>query len=150
MKRIPLALGALTLAMFFSCTKDIQQDTPVNDEASSAATSSVVAENASDPFVPNEILVKFKAGTSEDGKNKAFSRISAKVKDKILTKAMKHFGDNEGVYLVNTSVDVLEAISKVKGFEIELPSQIIFIRMMQLQMIPIILMVLYGVCMVML
>ncbi len=92
MKKLPFALGALTLAMFFSCTKDIQQDATTNDAAGSAANSNAVAENPSDPFVPNEILVKFKAGTSEDGKNKAFSRISAKVKDKILTKAMKHFG----------------------------------------------------------
>jgi hypothetical protein len=137
--------------MLFSCAKDIDQDTATTTyEAGSAVSSNEIAENAGAPYVSNEILVKFKTGVSEDTKDKAFSRIGGKVKDKILTKAMKHFGDNEGVYLVNTSVDVLEAISKVKGFEIELPSQIIFIRMMQLQMILIILMVLYGVCMVML
>ncbi len=119
MKKLHIALGALSIAMFFSCTKDIQQEDTDNDLASSAASSNEITENAGDPFVSNEILVKFKAGTSEDGKNKAFSRISAKVKDKILTKAMKHFGDNEGVYLVNTPIDVFEAISKVKGLEIE-------------------------------
>ncbi len=119
MKKLPFALGALSLAMFFSCTKDIQQENTGNDLAGSAASSDEITENAGDPFVSNEILVKFKAGASEDAKNKAFARIGGKVSERILTKAMKHFGDNEGVYLVITSLNALEAISKVKGLEIE-------------------------------
>jgi subtilisin family serine protease len=119
MKKLHIALGALSLAMFFSCTKDIQQDATTNDAAGSAANSNAVAENASDPFVPNEILVKFKVGVSEDTKNEALARIGGQVSERLFTKAMKHFGDNEGIYLVNTSLNALEAISKIKGLEIE-------------------------------
>ncbi len=118
MKKLPLALGALTLAMFFSCTKDIQQDT-TNDAAGSAANSNAVNENAGDPFVSDEILVKFKANTSDENKDKAFKRIGGTVSEKILTKAMKHAGDDEGIYLVKASVKTLEAISKIQGVEIE-------------------------------
>lgn len=119
MKKLHLALGALSIAILFSCTKDIQQTPATNDEAGSAAPANQVAENAGGTFAPNEILVKFKVGTSEDAKNKAFSRISGTVADRILTKAMKHFGDNEGIYLVKASLNALEAISKIKGLEIE-------------------------------
>jgi len=121
MKKNRLALGVLTLTFLFSCTKDIQQDTPVSiDEAGIAAKANEVAENAGrGAHEPNELLVKFKAGTSENAKASVFARISGEVKERILTNAMKHFGDNEGVYLVRSSFQALEAISRAKGIEVE-------------------------------
>lgn len=119
MKKLHIALVALSLIVIYSCKKDIQETAVTNDEVSSAAVSKGVSESAGGDFVSNEILVKFKAGASEDAKNKAFARIGGKISERILTKAMKHFSDNEGVYLVNTSLNALEAISKVKGIEIE-------------------------------
>jgi subtilisin family serine protease len=119
MKKLHIALGVLSLAMLFSCTKDIQETPAINNEVSSAANSNAVSENAGDPYVADEILVKFKANTSDDKKDKAFKRIGGTVSEKILTKAMKHAGDEEGVYLVKASVKTLEAISKIQGVEIE-------------------------------
>lgn len=121
MKRHQIALGALCLAIFVSCTKDIRQDEDkLQDPSSASSRSAEVSENAGGAaHVPNEVLVKFKPGTSEESKSQAFAKISAKVTERILTKAMKHFGDNEGIYLLNTPLQALEAISRVKGIEIE-------------------------------
>jgi subtilisin family serine protease len=65
--------------------------------------------------VPNEILVKFKTNTSESNRSQALSRIGGQVAERILTKAMQRSGNNEGVYLIHTPLDVFEAISKIKG-----------------------------------
>ncbi|MFM6975630.1 MAG: S8 family peptidase [Sphingobacteriaceae bacterium] len=71
-------------------------------------------------MVANQLLVKFKAGTSTTNKNNAFKNISASVVEHIHTKAMKNRGDVEGVYLLRSNLNALEAISKAKGnIEIE-------------------------------
>lgn len=70
-------------------------------------------------FVPNELLVKFKPGLSENARNNALSRITGSVSEKILTKAMQGAGDKEGIFLVHTPLTVLEALAKIKGTEIE-------------------------------
>ncbi|MFN2439539.1 MAG: hypothetical protein ABR503_10100, partial [Chitinophagaceae bacterium] len=64
-------------------------------------------------------LVKFKVGISEEAKNKAFARIGGKITERILTNAMKHFGDNDGIYLLHTPLQAFEAISRISGVEIE-------------------------------
>ncbi len=120
MKKLHLALGMFSLALLFSCTKDIQETPTTNDDASSAANSNAISENAGrGAHEPNELLVKFKAGTSESAKSGVFSRINGEVKERILTNAMKNFGDNEGVYLVRSSFQALEAVSRAKGIEVE-------------------------------
>lgn len=43
------------------------------------------------------------------------ARITGNVKEKIHTKAMQRFGDEEGVFLLRTPLGVLEAIEKMKG-----------------------------------
>nr|WP_242693168.1 S8 family peptidase [Sabulibacter ruber] len=65
--------------------------------------------------MPNEVLVKFKAGTADNAKAAVLSRIGGKVKEKILTKTMERLGDKEGLVLVHTPLAALEALSKVKG-----------------------------------
>ena len=71
-------------------------------------------------FVPNEMLVKFKAGVSDSKKGEVLEKLSGKVKEKILTKAMERMGDNEGVTLVSLPGNAMEAISKAKDLpEIE-------------------------------
>ncbi len=66
-------------------------------------------------FVANEVLVKFKAGVSEEARAKALAHISGNVKEKILTKTMERFGDKEGLVLVHTPMAALEAVGKLKG-----------------------------------
>ncbi len=58
MKKLHLALGMFSLALLFSCTKDIQETPTTNDEVSSAANSNAISENAGrGAHEPNELLV---------------------------------------------------------------------------------------------
>jgi subtilisin family serine protease len=66
-------------------------------------------------FVANEVLIKFRAGASEDAKASVLDRISGRVKEKIHTKAMERFGDRQGLLLVHTPLAALDALSRIKG-----------------------------------
>ena len=92
MKKLHIALGVLSLAMLFSCTKDIQETPAIDNEVGSAANSNAVSENAGDPYVSDEILVKFKANTSDDKKDKAFKRIGGTVSEKNINQSHETCG----------------------------------------------------------
>ncbi len=71
-------------------------------------------------LVPNEMLVKFKEGTSASKKAEVLERLGGKVKEEILTKMMERSGDKQGVLLVELPLPALEAIAQAKGLgEIE-------------------------------
>ncbi len=119
MKKTILNLTALAAIIFASCSKDLQE-TVVLDEASSPSIGNAINEQRiADKFVPNELLVKFKKGSSADARLKALSKINGKVSEQVLTKAMQNRGDDEGFFIVNTPLAVFEAINKMKGVEIE-------------------------------
>ena len=78
------------------------------------------AKTAADEYVSGEILVKFKKGYSSEEHTKAFDHIGGKIIEKIITKAMKKIGDEEGFYVLSTSLGVSDAISQMKALpEIE-------------------------------
>lgn len=68
-------------------------------------------------IVSNELLVKFKAGTSEEVRTRLLSLVTGTVSQHILTRAMEHAGDNSGIYLIHTSMATEVAIEKLKGLE---------------------------------
>lgn len=68
-------------------------------------------------FDPNEVLVKFREGTSETAQSAALVKINGKLKEKIHTQAMKDNGDNQGVLLISVPVQALDAIIKAKGLD---------------------------------
>lgn len=105
-----MAAAALSVAFLTGCETDKLME---NEElvASSQAQDAVGQQD----FVPNEVLVKFKAGASEEARAAVLARISGKVKEKILTKTMQRLGDKEGLVLLHTPMAALEALSKVKG-----------------------------------
>jgi len=113
-----IILSALSVILA-SCAKDLKDTNPAINESASLLPGSSSAGQVGDKFVPNEILVKFKKDISENSKGKAFAKIGGSVAERILTKAMQRFGDNDGVYLVHTPLAVLDALNKVKGVEIE-------------------------------
>jgi subtilisin family serine protease len=120
MKKTHLAIAIMSATIFASCSKEIKEGSNPQTEESVTTASNKASEAAvSDHYMPNEILVKFKAGISEDAKSQAFSRIGGNVAERILTKTMQRFGDNEGIYLLHTPLAVLDAINKVKGIDIE-------------------------------
>ena len=116
MKKNIVAIGLLSLTLFASCKKDIENQMPADENASGirSGRGGFSEEN----IVPNELLVKFKKGISALGKDKALARITGKVKEHIHTKSMQRFSD-EGVYLITTPLNALEALGKAKGIEVE-------------------------------
>lgn len=116
MKSNFVAIGLLSLTVFASCKKDI--DNSVTADETTTAIRSGRGGVSEENIVPNELLVKFKKGTSVTGRENALARISGNVQEFIHTKAMQRFND-EGVYLVHTPLNALEALSKAKGVEVE-------------------------------
>jgi len=112
-------LTGLIIAIFSGCSKEINEMyTNEVDNTTPAIVASVPQEGFR--FVPNEILVKFKAGTSSAVRSTALTRVKGSVAEKILTRAMKHSGDIEGISLVKTPMAVQEAVDRMKGLvEIE-------------------------------
>lgn len=102
--------------MLTACKKDLRSAEGVEEVASATRSDNPVAQAASDPYVSNEVLVKFVNGTSETGIANALERIGGNVQEKVLTKAMQSAGDN-GFYVVHTPFAVLEAVAKMQGIE---------------------------------
>jgi subtilisin family serine protease len=116
MRKTSIILGLCSLAMLTACKKDLRSTTGVEEVVSATRSDNPVAQAASDPFVSNEILVKFVKGTSETGIANALTHISGNVQEKVVTKAMQHAGD-DGFYVVHTPLAVLEAVGKMKSIE---------------------------------
>jgi len=109
----------IAILFLSSCQKNLKEIT-VQEESSVAAKGIAASEQStSDKFMPNEILVKFRSGLSADSRSKAFAKIEGSISERILTKTMQRFNDNEGIYLIHTPLAALDAISKIKGIEIE-------------------------------
>ena len=99
-------------ALFIGCQKNIDDDGTGILERNSR-----MAENIQGNYVPNELLVKFKKAIPENARQNALLKIQGKVSEKILTKTMERFGDNNAVYLIHTPLQALDAIGKMKQSE---------------------------------
>ncbi|MEO5581370.1 MAG: S8 family peptidase [Saprospiraceae bacterium] len=119
MKKAQLALVAVSVILLASCTKSIKEDATFSNAQSATSVNTRALDQNSDKFVANEILVKFKSGISESKKIEAFEKIGGSVSERLLTKTMQRSGDNEGVYLIHTPLAALDAISRIKGLDIE-------------------------------
>jgi subtilisin family serine protease len=119
MEKMRIGIAVLTVAILASCTKEIRVNTNTQSDQSVAAAKQVSEDPTSDHYKPNEILVKFKPGVSGEAKSRAFEKITGSVSKRVLTKTMERFNDRAGVYVVHTPLAALDAISKVKGIEIE-------------------------------
>ena len=112
MKKHLLTLVVLSIAVLTGCKKNTEELASNND----LSANSELAYNAqSGQYVPNELLVKFKAGTGEKNRTQILSFINGKVSEHILTKVMERVGDNDGIYLVQTDMDVYKAMARMKG-----------------------------------
>ena len=112
MRKTSIILGVCSLALLTACKKDLRQAAGVEEVSSATRSDNPVAQAASDPYVSNEVLIKFVRGTSETGIANALTRISGNVQEKVLTGAMQRSGD-EGFYVVHTPLAVLDAIGKI-------------------------------------
>src|SRR5688572_31598664 len=100
MRKTFFILSVSSIAMLTACKKDLKPTSGSEEFSSSARSENPVAQAASDPYVSNEVLVRFEKGTSETGRTNALARIGANVKEKVLTKAMERTGD-DGFYVVH-------------------------------------------------
>ncbi|MEJ7738554.1 MAG: S8 family peptidase [Chitinophagaceae bacterium] len=107
----------LAAGIFTGCKKDLDQQSALQGGLVPDLSQGSLSANKEkvDKYNPNEILVKFKTGTSQDKKDKSFAKISGKVSEKILTKQMERAGEKDGVYLLHTSLDVLDALNLLKN-----------------------------------
>ena len=105
-----LFIGMLSAFTFAGCETNLEEPTATDITLSSDANAG--QERA---HVANELLVKFKAGVSEEAKTNVLAKISGKVSEKILTKAMERMGEKEGLLVVRTPLVALDAIAKAKG-----------------------------------
>ncbi|MBW3545264.1 MAG: hypothetical protein KY428_06630, partial [Bacteroidetes bacterium] len=112
-----LMMAVASAAFLYGCQEEPLLENPSNSSAVSVPSEemSVARGPKGERFVANEVLVKFKAGTSDGVKSRVLSRVSASAQEKILTKAMERFGDAEGLVLVRTPMAVLDAVGKLKG-----------------------------------
>ncbi|MES2880996.1 MAG: S8 family serine peptidase, partial [Bacteroidota bacterium] len=121
MTKTHFGAAVLTILLFGSCKKQMQDSasTTDNETVETIAKPSGNNADAAGNYEPNELIVKFKNGTSDAAKAAKLARINANVKERIITAAMKRAGDTEGIYLLHTPLHALEAISQAKGIEIE-------------------------------
>ncbi|MGV3587300.1 MAG: S8 family peptidase [Adhaeribacter sp.] len=105
-----VAAGILSVLVMAGCNSNLEEPVALSGNSSSADVAAQALEH-----MPNELLVKLKAGQSEEAKARVLAKIGGKVSEKILTKTMEHLGDKEGILVVRTPLAVFEAINKMKG-----------------------------------
>jgi hypothetical protein len=111
MRKIILYFGIVVLFFVFSGCEDLPDQSPQELGTLKKAT---VCEIAS-PFIPDELIIKFKEGTADSRKAALLAIIGGKQKEKILSKMMELCGDNEGLTLVETTNPVDAALNALKG-----------------------------------
>jgi subtilisin family serine protease len=115
---LSLAIIATCAMIASSCTKELKDTPALGQNDQQLPDGATFGRLTADKYEPNEILLKFKKGVSESSREKAFGRISGKVSEKVLTKTMQRFGDDEGFFVVHTPLAVLDAVNKMKGIEV--------------------------------
>lgn len=106
---------SLTLTSLLSIASILSSCTGYNLEEISTTSNASAARVAEINYEPNEVLIKFKAGTTDERKNEIITKLNGKVKEKILTKLMQKSGDNDGLHLIQLPINALEAITNAKG-----------------------------------
>src|SRR5688500_19705585 len=96
-----LTAGALSLILLSSCDKATEENSPASGDSPTSGLRSSNAEPGQE-FEPNQVLVKFRKGTSEEVKSRILSRISGKVYEKIHNKYMVRLCDVDGVIVVDS------------------------------------------------
>ena len=118
MKKVFYVIAVLFLA---SCSKEevnlSLENSKIAGTEGLAISASQTQDYAGYEIVPNEVIVKFSAGSTESRRNSILNNISGSVLEHIHTNAMKRRGDKDGVYLVRTSLSAINAISKSKAEE---------------------------------
>ena len=107
-------LGLFLIAVVITGCQTDRDPVRPNDVAPSPDQASTDAWGR-EPFVPGEVIVKFRAGTSVEARAEALASVSGRVGTRIVTAAMQRAGDHEGITLVRTPLDVPSAVDLLAG-----------------------------------
>jgi subtilisin family serine protease len=111
MKTRILTYAVLALLFAYGCKKT---DTLKPQSLLSSDEASDVAAAGQPDYVANEVLIKFKPGLSSAGKSIIVSRVQGSIARQLLTKAMQHTGDNDGLYILHVPGGVQDAVARLK------------------------------------
>ena len=101
-----------------ACSKEPDNNLSIKEDLMLSVDAMANQSGNGQAFVPNELLVKFKSDLSSAGRENALSRISGKVKEKVLTKTMQRNGDKDGFLIISTPLAALEARLKFTDSEV--------------------------------
>ncbi|QJR38346.1 S8 family serine peptidase [Gemmatimonas groenlandica] len=96
-----------------ACSPEQTSLTSPADASLAAAPQASVAR--APEFVPGEVIVRFRAGASNASRGEIMRSANAQVGEKIVTAAMRGRGDNEGISVLRTSMNVPDAIAALKA-----------------------------------
>lgn len=113
-----LAIASIVSLLAIGCSKETTLETPTSENPGVEVLGATLGRG-NQQYVPNELIVKFKASTSSLKRGEALAKVSGQVQEHILTKAMERAGDNEGLTLIHTPLDAMKAAGLIKGVEIE-------------------------------
>jgi subtilisin family serine protease len=105
-----LAAAAIVLA---ACSPEQTSLTSPADPALAAAPQAAVARVPE--FVPGEVIVRFRPGASTASRGEILRSANAQVGEKIVTAAMRGRGDNEGITVLRTSMNVPDAMAALNA-----------------------------------
>lgn len=111
-----LTVGALSLILLAGCEKKAEELSPLNQEGQSS-DQKAASVNPGETYVANQVLVKFRRGTSAEIKSRTLESVAGTVAETILTKAMESAGETEALLVVNTPFSTIDAVSKLKNGE---------------------------------
>ena len=88
---------------------------PIAPEAGPSLSEAPAARGGPPEYVPGEVIVRFRAGASDESRGAAMRAANAVVGERIRTAAMARGGDDEGITVVRTGRGVPEAIEALRG-----------------------------------
>ena len=117
MRRLGSFLLLSMMITSFSCTK---QNGLLPDQAQGGLSGNGTSTPGTAPagnmnMMPNELLVQFKEGVGTSQRAQVLSVIGASVREQIHTNAMKQAGLKDGIFLLQTNMNALDALNKISG-----------------------------------
>lgn len=105
-------LVGILLTTLLACKKE--NTSLENPFTNTENQSSFFKTTTPEEYVPNQILVKFKSGTSNKDKTDFLAELDGVISEKIITSAMNSRGDTEGLHIINIPNAAIEGLKKAK------------------------------------
>ncbi len=104
-----LVVGAMAIA---ACAPE---QSALTSPAEPVFGASQASQGRAPEFVPGEVIVRFRPGASSASRGEIMRSANAQVNERIITAAMRGRGDNEGITVLRTSMNVPAAIAALEA-----------------------------------